>query len=62
MGTFRMRVDCDNAAFEGDPGQELSRILRALADAMRLDDTTCGKLRDINGNTTGSWTFTADDP
>lgn len=51
-------IDCDNAAFEADPGAEIARILRQLAtDTVRTsepyDALDSRKLRDINGNTVG---------
>lgn len=47
-------IDCDNAAFEEEPASELARCLRAVADAV-ADGDTSGSVRDINGNTVGSW-------
>lgn len=47
-------INTDNAAFEGDPGVELSRILTQLAQ--EFEQTTnphSGKICDINGNTVG---------
>jgi hypothetical protein len=52
MGKLTVTIETDNAAFEGDAGPELSRILRGLA--RRLEDgETQGRLRDSNGNTVG---------
>lgn len=46
-------INMDNAAFD-EPGPELSRILRDLAN--RYHDTACDdyhSITDINGNTVG---------
>lgn len=52
---YRLEItELDNAAFEGNPGAEVARILRNAAhrlEARGLEpDTT---LRDVNGNTVG---------
>jgi len=55
---FTIKIETDNAAFEGSGcGRELSRILARLAAEIKDADTRAdsGKLRDINGNTVGSW-------
>ena len=47
-------LNTDNAAFEDDPGAEVARILRRLANDLALqcqDGTT--NLRDVNGNKVG---------
>jgi len=52
-------INTDNEAFGDDPGVELSRILRGLADDCA--DGWQGYLdapRDINGNTVGRVTIT----
>lgn len=49
-----IRIKCDNAAFEGDPGLEVARILREYADDVADGVALNRKLRDINGNTVGS--------
>jgi len=59
--TFILKIDCDNAAFEGDPGAEVSRILRDAAGQIDhgLDRV---RLRDANGNTVGAFRFIGDPP
>ncbi len=52
-------IETDNAAFGDDPGDELARILRRLADLyangrLNADITHESPLRDANGNTVGS--------
>lgn len=50
-------VDMDNQAFEEDPGRELARILRYLADEAEagLDPLPVSiPARDFNGNKVGS--------
>ena len=61
---YQVRIETGNAAFhndltgEPDPGPELARILRSLAD--RVEDMHPGdlgepiRLRDINGNKVGT--------
>lgn len=57
--TFRLEIHCENAAFGDDALErcmEVARILRALSyDMLAKDDA--GKLRDLNGNTVGEWSF-----
>jgi hypothetical protein len=67
---FTLTIKCDNAAFSDDGdddnrqtgnaarAREIARILRDLAADMVHDtEDDGGKLRDINGNTVGSWSF-----
>jgi hypothetical protein len=57
--TFDMSVNLDNAAFE-DNNHELARIIAKVSKKVAngsLDDS----LRDINGNTVGSFTVDNDD-
>jgi hypothetical protein len=53
MGEFRVQVNTDNAAFE-EPGFELARILREVADRLE-SGSVAGNVRDINGNSVGSF-------
>jgi hypothetical protein len=59
---FIVEIDCDNAAFEGDPMWEVARILKEQATKLErwlgdaepvLKDT----LKDINGNKVGTASF-----
>ena len=55
---FDLHVECDNAAFEDNLGQELARILIEIAQEIRQrsdDDVTTGRIFDINGNRVGQW-------
>lgn len=57
---FHLEVDCDNAAFEEMPEQEVARLLRAAADKVEGDSrvtngNSMGLLRDHNGNTVGHY-------
>jgi hypothetical protein len=63
-GVFTLEIDTANAAFanaalEDDPGPEVARILRSIAD--KIDEDRIGgapvPLRDINGNTVGTCQF-----
>lgn len=55
--TVRIKIDCDNAAFEDDPAGELGRILTSASLLLFKNwDGTVGNgfpLRDSNGNTVG---------
>lgn len=49
-----IQFNMDNAAFEGDRWRnELTRILRELADKIEDDTLNSNKIRDINGNPIG---------
>tara|TARA_R100000781_G_scaffold24897_1_gene18470 strand:- start:389 stop:586 length:198 start_codon:yes stop_codon:yes gene_type:complete len=57
-----LTLETDNAAFED--GSEVSRILHSLASLGHYDNLQAyngegeQKLRDINGNTCGTWSIT----
>lgn len=52
---FSLTLDTDNAAFEdGLTGHEVARILRSAADRLEQGEDS-GQLRDVNGNTVGSY-------
>jgi hypothetical protein len=62
--TFKLSIDCANAAFCEDDtptpesaAPELARILRAIADRIESGDTfdTFRNCRDINGNIVGTF-------
>ncbi|MGH9238790.1 MAG: hypothetical protein ACRD3G_12195 [Vicinamibacterales bacterium] len=55
---LRILIDMDNDAFHPEPGPEIARILRQLADAAdrELITNNAGQvcvLRDVNGNHCG---------
>lgn len=58
---FRIDITTDNAAFRDEetdlpnPGAELTRILRLLADRIEQGGGQSGQLFDINGNLVGSY-------
>ena len=55
--TFSLTINTANDAFKGNyPEVELARILRDLADQI-VDGATSGRLRDVNGNRCGDWSF-----
>ena len=60
--TFTLKIETSNAAFY-EPGAELARILKELseraADLNHVYDDR-GALRDVNGNTVGTWTYKAE--
>lgn len=51
---MRLTIETGNAAFEDDPGAEVARILREVAE-LAEEGSTSGPLYDINGNPVGSW-------
>lgn len=61
---FKLEIDCDNAAFQGEYGDEavteVSDILSRLAFQLVAGDANreAGNLHDSNGNFVGYWTFT----
>ena len=50
---YIIRINCDNAAFEGEPNYELARILRSVAHTLE-NGRTGMTLFDINGNKVGT--------
>ena len=61
MPTFKLTMRTDNPAFEGDPGREISRILREVAGAVE-DGRRSGTCRDANGNAVGQFECGTDRP
>ena len=55
---FKLEITCDNAAFDDDPGMEVASILAQLVDDLRDGEAGHDALRDVNGNTVGTWMFT----
>ena len=57
MATFKLEIEMENAAFEPAPGEELSRILNALAVRLAGMDGLAdeGSIMDVNGNSVGKW-------
>lgn len=53
---FTVKFDTDNSAFD-DPRYEVARILRDTARQVE-DGKTEGVVRDLNGNTVGTFKFT----
>ena len=49
-----LTINSDNAAFDGNAGAEVARILRALADAIEDGGEGHFRLYDVNGNGAGS--------
>jgi hypothetical protein len=60
---FNLTINCDNAAFDDKPQEEVARILRELASKLcgyDLSYMNCGPLRDNNGNRVGEWEYVPD--
>ena len=51
--TLTITITMDNAAFDPEPGPEVARILRKLADQLEDNVEKVSALRDINGNKVG---------
>lgn len=54
---FRLNLNCDNAACDDAPEQEIARILRDAADRIENGDLprSYTNVRDTNGNTVGAY-------
>ena len=59
---FNVSINCDNAAFDDDlTGIEICRILQSIEDKLQHigyiepQENMNGRIRDMNGNTVGSW-------
>lgn len=50
---FNIEINCDNAAFDGGPENEVASILRALAEKLTWNGIGDYHLRDANGNKVG---------
>lgn len=61
MGEFSLTIATDNASFQdGYRNEELSRILRQIADKVEdapTEGPRAGFAFDINGNKVGNWTL-----
>ena len=60
--TFTLKIECDNAAFERDPAKEVARILKEVAKQVGAYPAFpgVGKVRDVNGNSVGTYGFSED--
>lgn len=58
---FELKIETGNAAF-GDSDEEkraeVARLLETVVYRLLEENDTNGQLRDVNGNTVGSYTFT----
>lgn len=65
VNVFKVRIECEGAAFDGVSALEVGRILRDLAADIAREASELmgggGSLRDINGNRCGSWSFTEEE-
>jgi len=57
MGTLSLSIDTENAAFDGNGSNEISRILTKLAEDI-ANGVEYPSIRDINGNTVGKCEYT----
>lgn len=60
---FKLDVELGNAAMRSPA--HLANALKRVSDRIRLHEIhegESGKIRDINGNTVGSWVFYKDGP
>ena len=51
--TFKLEFKTDTAAFDGDPTEEISRILWQLTG--HIINSSEGSIRDVNGNVIGKY-------
>ena len=56
MTQFQLTIECDNAAFEDEPTEELARILKGISEHVGRGNTE-NVVFDINGNNVGSYCF-----
>jgi hypothetical protein len=54
---FKIELTTDNAAFDGEAGVEVARILDEVARLL-IDGARDGRARDVNGNVVGTWMLT----
>ena len=60
MSKFEVVFSTDNAAFVAFPDEEISRILREIADRIEVQGMGANepvRVRDINGNRVGFWNY-----
>jgi uncharacterized protein YbjQ (UPF0145 family) len=61
MATFRIELECDNAAFDDSPGHEIARILKRVASEIlasgELYPNSAQWIRDVNGNRVGTYKY-----
>lgn len=62
MGSFKLLMECTNAAFDRDDmAKEIARVLSGVAKdvaANGLRASATGPLIDSNGNQVGTWRYT----
>lgn len=61
---FTLSINMDNAAFEDNPGAEISRILKQLVNRFEHKpfwSVYSGGLFDMNGNMVGTFEITEED-
>lgn len=59
---FVLRIQMDNAVFDDRSQEQIANILvDHLYNIRNTDDNVQHKIRDVNGNTVGSYVFTTDD-
>lgn len=56
-GTFFVKINVGNAAFQESPDGEVVRILRKLADQLESGHGYSSDIRDLNGNKVGKVGF-----
>lgn len=56
MMGFHLEIALVGEAFDPDPGPELARLVRKVADRVEHDPVgSSGAVLDLNGNRVGSW-------
>lgn len=58
---FKIEFDCDGAAFDEYPEDEIVRILGRISKSLKDGYLTGGRVMDINGNPIGQWSLSEDE-
>lgn len=56
MTTFQLTINTGNDAIQDET--DIAETLRTVAELLELDASRDGKVKDLNGNTIGSFTLT----
>ena len=56
MRRFTLEIETENDAFKDNEAYAVTLLLRQTAELVNHKQTS-GKIRDLNGNTVGRWSF-----
>lgn len=57
---FVLTMDMDNASFEDDFHTQMHKIFRKIEDEISLKTSGPHSIKDLNGNSVGSWSIVDD--